>query len=418
MHKQFRLWVMAFALATGQAFGAFHLWTMTELYSNADGSVQFLELRAVTGGQQFLGDHSLSTSSGGVTREFTFPNGLPGDTTNRSMLIGTQGFAALGIVTPNYIVPNGFFFKGGGRISFAENSDVWDHGPIPDGVLSLNRNGSTGTNSPLNFAGQSGTITSAPLTSFNVHGLWWNDPDGSEPGWGVNLSHHGNIIFVSWFTYDIDGSAMWLFMSNAAQTGPNTYSGEIYRATGASFDAYDPSRFAAPSVGTGTLTFSSAGQGQFNYRVNSGNQTKAIKRYIFGSLPTCDQGGSAGTNFTDLWGNTSEPGWGVNVVQQDNTIFASWFTYGSDGRGSWLYASGMNRTTGNTFTGELFRAATGPAYNTGTWNAGLVTAPQVGTATLNFTGTSNATFTYSVGAVSQTKSIARNVHAAPATTCR
>src|SRR5438045_1500550 len=87
----------------------FHLWTMNELYSNADGSVQFLELTALTGGQQFLQGQTLTASGGGGQRSFTFSSNLPGDTSNRRMLIGTQRFAVTGNVTPDYVVPNDQF---------------------------------------------------------------------------------------------------------------------------------------------------------------------------------------------------------------------------------------------------------------------------------------------------------------------
>src|SRR3954470_17870392 len=71
----------------------FHLWQMSELYSNADGSVQFLELSALSGGQQFLDGHSLQARSpSGTSHSFEFTN-LPGDTSNKTMLVATQGFA-------------------------------------------------------------------------------------------------------------------------------------------------------------------------------------------------------------------------------------------------------------------------------------------------------------------------------------
>lgn len=414
------LLMLAFTLLAGAAHATFHLWTMTELYSNEDGSVQFLELAALTSGQQFLDGHSLSSTptAGGPAQTFDFQSSLPGDTTNRTMLIATQGYAALsGVPRPNYIVPNGFFARGGGRISFAENADVWDHGALPAAPLSLARNGSTATNSPRNFAGDTGSVPASSAAPFNVHGLWWNDPDASEPGWGLNLSHHGNIIFLSWFTYDTDGSGMWLFMSSATRTAGNTYAGQIFRSTGARFDAYDRNQFAAPAVGTGTLTFADAGHGTFSYTVNSVSQTKNIKRFLFGTQPACDQSGAAATNFTDLYGLESEPGWGINVVHQDNIIFLSWFTYGADGKGIWMFASALTRTSGNDFAGQLFRS-TGPAFNSTPWNAAQFNAPAVGTATLAFTSANTATFTYTVGTVTQTKNVARNIHALPATTCR
>src|SRR5258706_4774204 len=145
---------------------------MSELYSNADGSVQFLEITALTSGQEFVAGNTLrSTPTGGATQTFTFPSNLPGDSSGRRMLIGTQGFAALNIVAPDYTVPNGFFAQGGGSINFAEFADVWTHPAAPSPPLSLSRSGSTSTNSPMNFPGPTGTVgTSTPL---NFQALWW-----------------------------------------------------------------------------------------------------------------------------------------------------------------------------------------------------------------------------------------------------
>src|SRR3954468_6647607 len=95
---------LIFCLAALPASATFHLWRMSELYSNADGTVQFLELSTSAGGQQFLGGHNLTSTSGGTTHTFNFSN-LPGDTANKTFLVGTTGFAALGIVTPDFVVP-------------------------------------------------------------------------------------------------------------------------------------------------------------------------------------------------------------------------------------------------------------------------------------------------------------------------
>jgi hypothetical protein len=203
------LLMLVFTLVAGTAQATFHLWRMNELYSNADGSVQFLELAALTSGQQFLQGHSLlSEPVGGAARSIEFESALPGDTANRTMLIGTQGYAALaGVPRPDYIVPNGFFGRNGGRITFAENADVWNHGALPAAPLSLDRNGGTATNSPRNFLGVQGSVpATTPAPSVNLQGLWWNSPDGSESGWGLNIAHQGKKLFNTWFTYDTNGS--------------------------------------------------------------------------------------------------------------------------------------------------------------------------------------------------------------------
>ena len=414
-----RFALILLGFAANPSFAVFHLWQMTELYSNADGSVQFLELTALSGGQQFLEGHGLVSrnANGSTSNSIQFDHNLGGDTSGRTFLVGTQGFAALGIVAPDFIVPNGFFFTGGGSIDFGEGSDRWTYGPLPGGNLSLLRNGQTAVNSPTNFNRATGSVpASNPTpTTFNVHGLWGNDPDGSEAGWGINLALHGNIIFLSWFTYDTDGTGMWLFMSSATATGPNTYSGDIFRTTGAPFSNYNASSLQVSTVGNGTLTFTDANHGTFRYTVNGITQTKQVKRFIFGPVPTCDQSGATGTNFTDLYGLAGEAGWGVNVVQQGDLAFISWFTYDANGRGMWLFGSEFRRTSASTFSGTLFRTTGSPFNN---YNQSQLNVQTAGNATITWTSPSTATFNYTVGTVTQTKNIARNVHAVPATTCR
>lgn len=147
---------------------AFHLWDINEVFSCADGSEQFIELVSTVVGQEFLAGHTLTASNLGntITNTFTFTNHLstPPNTAGRSMLIATPGFDSLtGGVTPDYTLPiTSFLFTGGGILNFAENSDIFTYGvgELPlDGVKSLNRNKTTGNNSPTNFAGQTGSVS-------------------------------------------------------------------------------------------------------------------------------------------------------------------------------------------------------------------------------------------------------------------
>jgi serralysin len=131
----------ALCLAAGTAQAAAEQWQMTEIYSNADGSVQFLELYTVEDNAVYLEGDLLMSSFAGTTNYFVFPNDLFGFGGGRKMLVATQGFAALGIVTPDYVVPNGFFSAYGGTV-IAGNYDQWDYPPPPaDGTLALYRGG-------------------------------------------------------------------------------------------------------------------------------------------------------------------------------------------------------------------------------------------------------------------------------------
>ena len=179
------------------------------------------------------------------------------------------------------------------------------------------------------------TVTPPPL---NFEGVWWRAPAGSESGWGINFAHQGDVIFATWFTHDANGKAWYLTMT-AFETGPNTFTGTLYRTTGPPLDAipFDPAQVRRIAVGTGTLTFADADNGTFAYTVDGVAQTRTITRFVFGALPTCTWGALANlalaTNYQDVWWAAGgvESGWGVNFAQQGDVIFATLFTYDFDG---------------------------------------------------------------------------------------
>ena len=163
----FQLVVLVAVAASGifPASASFHTFQINELYSNASGSVQFIELLEGFGvnGQQFLSGHKLSATQGSTTRTFTFPTDLPSSATaGKHVLIATPAFASLGIVTPDFIVPAGFLFTHGATVDYAGVDSVTYSALPVDGVSSLSRSGTTGVNSPTNFAGESGTIGAPP----------------------------------------------------------------------------------------------------------------------------------------------------------------------------------------------------------------------------------------------------------------
>jgi hypothetical protein len=125
-------------------------------------------------------------------------------------------------------------------------------------------------------------ILSDLTLAYNYQDLWWAAPAGSEMGWGVNLTHQGNTIFATWFTYDLDGTPLWLLVT-ALKTAPGVYSGTLYRTTGPPFNAvpFDPTKVAATAVGAATFTFTDGNTGTFNYTFSGAAQTKAITREVF-----------------------------------------------------------------------------------------------------------------------------------------
>jgi hypothetical protein len=125
-------------------------------------------------------------------------------------------------------------------------------------------------------------IESDLAAATNYQDLWWNAPAGSESGWGLNVTHQGDTLFITWFTYDVDGSPLWL-SATAQKTGAATWSGTLCRTSGPAFSAtpWNPAGVTLAQVGTVTLTFADGNHATFAYTVDTVSQTKQITREIF-----------------------------------------------------------------------------------------------------------------------------------------
>jgi hypothetical protein len=282
-----------------------------------------------------------------------------------------------------------------------------------------------GTGGGRNRAVMCTPLTGAALPTpvvANYQGLWWN---GAESGWGINFAHQGDTIFATWFTYDVDGSPLWM-VAAAVKGADGVYSGTLYRGTGPAFNAipFDPARVTGTPVGSIALVFADNNNATFAYTINGVPQSKAITRQVFSSpVPSCTWGGSVdpalASNYQDLWWNApagSEAGWGINFTHQGNTIFATWFTYGVEGKPLWFAVTAL-LTAPKVYAGNLY-TGTGPAFNATKFDPAKVSGTPAGTATFTFTDGNHATFTYTVDGVMQTKTLTREVFVPPGTVCQ
>jgi hypothetical protein len=112
---------------------------------------------------------------------------------------------------------------------------------------------------------------------------------------------------------------------------------------------------------------------------------------------------AAATDFTDIWWNPAESGWGVNFIQSDQFIFATFFIYGTNKQPYWVTAQLLKQ--GNQFTGPVY-LTTGTYYGTA-WVPADVTAAQVGTATFTPSTSADGSLVYSINGVTVTKAITR-----------
>jgi hypothetical protein len=145
--------------------GAHHLWRLAQVFSNASGSAQFVQLNCPAAGENNIGPFGI-TSNG---HSFSFATNLASGTStaNSWVLVATSNFGSLpGAIPPDYVLPvSSFFSTGGDTLTYAGGVDTWTFGTVPtDGVHSLMRDGTTPQNSLINFAGTTGSVNLAAPT--------------------------------------------------------------------------------------------------------------------------------------------------------------------------------------------------------------------------------------------------------------
>lgn len=109
-------------------------------------------------------------------------------------------------------------------------------------------------------------------------------------------------------------------------------------------------------------------------------------------------------NYSDLWWNPTESGWGFNIIQHpSNVIFAVVYTYIAPNRPMWFVMPGGAWSSPSNFSGKLYRV-TGSPGNAAFRGGDVV---EVGIASIAFNGANDAVLTYSVDGATVAKSITR-----------
>jgi hypothetical protein len=113
-------------------------------------------------------------------------------------------------------------------------------------------------------------------------------------------------------------------------------------------------------------------------------------------------------NFTDLYWNPQESGWGVSVTQvASGGLFLLWFVYGADHEPLWYFVSSGAWKTARHFAGTVYRSRGSPF--SGPYDSGQFSASPVGTAEIFFDAQSyeSATLVYTIEGISSFKNLVR-----------
>jgi hypothetical protein len=219
MHKKF-CWITAVVLLAAipaRSQAAFHLWEIQEIYTNSSGDLQFIEMFNTAGFDYFVKDQQIFVSNTDFTQTNTFkmPSNVP-DSFNRHILLGTAGLQAAGGPAPDFIIPNGFLFAGGGTIDFfGQNGGSYTALPT-NGTLSRDwNNGNNIANSPTNYAGVTGSVL-PPAIPGDFDGD--NDVDGADfVAWQTNFPKQtGGTLATGDADHDgdVDGADFVVWQTN------------------------------------------------------------------------------------------------------------------------------------------------------------------------------------------------------------
>ena len=114
---------------------------------------------------------------------------------------------------------------------------------------------------------------------------------------------------------------------------------------------------------------------------------------------------SFGTDKSDLWWNPNESGWGLQLVQQADIIFATMFVYDSAGNPIW-YTATLTTAGNGQYSGALMLTR-GPWLGTSNFNPGLVSYRTVGQLSFTLDFVEQGRVSYSVDGVSVSKVVYR-----------
>src|SRR5215472_13041308 len=101
-----------------------------------------------------------------------------------------------------------------------------------------------------------------------------------------------------------------------------------------------------------------------------------LKRLCFAILLACFARSAAATDYSDMWFQPAESGWGVNFTQNAGTLFITFFIYDANDNPTWYVAITSQDANGN-FSGTLY--STTGTYFGAPWGGFMSTA--AGTAT-------------------------------------
>lgn len=223
----------------------------------------------------------------------------------------------------------------------------------------------------------------AASNQFNPEPGHWFNPGRS--GHGMDLQRSGTSMVATWYTYNEDGTPHWYQAFGELQG--MSWTGDLYQAV------WVPAQggIETETVGSMTMVFSSPQSAEFSWQIGAESGSETFTRFQFAS-------GYTPQNYTGMWFDPNESGWGISIDSLADTRIALVFFYDGNNQPRWVLGSGAN-ASGTEFDMLSF---TGFCPWCTTTEAQPVAG---GTMTLNFNGNRNAAVNMAVDYPAQAGSL-------------
>lgn len=204
---------------------------------------------------------------------------------------------------------------------------------VPTGLghrLALDRDGDGISDSAeLNQGSNPADASATALTP--VQGLWFNP---LRSGHGFDLQRLGNFLFVTWYTYNDDGSPTWYQASGEFDASP--WSADLSR-----FTLNSGGGVTGETVGQASLDFTDARNATFSWTLNGRRSSEAFQ-LLAASNDTTQR------NYTGTWYNPDDSGWGVTFYTQGNVRVSVLYFYDAENQPRWVLGQSDNGVSGST----------------------------------------------------------------------
>ncbi|KAA9132656.1 hypothetical protein F3N42_05405 [Marinihelvus fidelis] len=157
-----------------------------------------------------------------------------------------------------------------------------------------------------------------PADAVFRQGMWWN-PERAGNGWDINRV--GDRVFVVWYTYDEAGNPTWY--TSTGELDGERFQGELLSHSWVN-------NAAGPYTVAGSLdiTFPSAQVANVNWQLGEHSGERVLQPFIFATEPVM-------SDYSGIWYDTAEAGYGLTVQTQGDTTFTVLYHYDAEGRPTW-----------------------------------------------------------------------------------